>query len=200
MMIHIDAKGKNCPIPVVLTKKEIDKGAEDIVIEVDNEVAVENVTKLATSMGYILTRENTFGGFALNLSKNEKTETMTSSTRIESDDAAVGNWVLFASSDSLGSGERELGTSLMQMFFYTLSESDDLPSCILLMNEGVKLVTIDEETAVHMQKLVDRGVQILVCGTCLNYYHIAEQLKVGNVSNMYDIQEQMLAASKVITL
>ena len=200
-MINIDAKGKNCPIPVVLTKKEIDKGAQEIMIEVDNEVAVENVSKLAASMGFAVAKDKTEGGFMLSLAKTGEPIAAADTTDSKgSDETKAGEWALFVSGDSLGSGHRDLGTSLMKMFFYTLSESADLPSHILLMNEGVKLATTEIEVVEHLQNLADAGVKILVCGTCLEFYGLKDELKIGNISNMYDIQEQMLAAVKVLSL
>lgn len=68
------------------------------------------------------------------------------------------------------------------------------------MNSGVKLPALDEQVATHLQALEDRGVKILVCGTCLDYYKLKDKLKLGEISNMYDITEKMLAASKVISL
>lgn len=199
----VDAKGKNCPIPVVMTKKEIDAGAKELIVEVDNPIAVQNVSRLATAMSFDINTEEIDGGFRLTLTSNG----------VAADNAAVdeallsaqqcapqGNWAVFVGRDIIGSGDRELGSSLIKMFFYTLAEGDDLPAYILLMNDGVKLASTNPDTIEHLQKLVDRGVELLVCGTCLNFYNISEELKVGTVSNMYDILSRMQAASKVISL
>ena len=88
----------------------------------------------------------------------------------------------------------------MKMFFYTLTQSDDLPASILFMNGGVKLPVHNEQIAGHLRELSSKGVEILVCGTCLNFYHLAEQLQVCTVSNMYEIVERMKQAGKVISL
>ena len=96
--------------------------------------------------------------------------------------APGGSWAVFVGRDVIGSGDRELGSSLMKMFFYTLSESDDLPTNILLMNDGVKLAVNNPDTIEHLQTLVNKGVELLVCGTCLNFYGLSEELKVGTLS------------------
>ena len=113
---------------------------------------------------------------------------------------AGAGYAVFVGRDIIGSGDRELGTNLMRMFFYTLAQSDDLPRSILFMNAGVKLPAGDEQVVEHLKVLMEKGVEVLVCGTCLNFYGIADRLGAGTVSNMYDILSQMQAASKVITL
>lgn len=112
----------------------------------------------------------------------------------------TGKWVVFMGKDYIGEGDYELGNALVKMFFYTLSQADDVPESILFMNSGVKLPSLDEQVVAHLQALEDRGVKILVCGTCLDYYKLKDNLKIGEISNMYDITEKMSAASKVITL
>ncbi len=88
----------------------------------------------------------------------------------------------------------------MRMFFYTLTQGDELPGTILFMNAGVKLPTLDAQVAEHLNALQERGVKVLVCGTCLNFYGLADQLKAGTVSNMYDIVSCMARSAKVVTL
>ena len=88
----------------------------------------------------------------------------------------------------------------MKMFFFTLSQSSDIPKYILFMNAGVKLPLLDEQIIEHLKVLEDKGVEILICGTCVNFYNITEPLKIGNISNMYDILQKMQIVQKVITL
>ena len=116
------------------------------------------------------------------------------------DSATPGNWAIFMGRDIIGSGDYELGRSLARMYFYTISQAEDIPQSILFMNDGVKLPTLDDQVVTHLKVLAERGVEILVCGTCLDYYRLKDQLKIGELSNMYDITERMAAASKVITL
>lgn len=200
-MIFIDAKGKNCPIPVVMTKKAMDAGADELTVEVDNPVAVANVSKLADTRGFAVSKEEITGGFRLLLAKGSDASCITAAAAAgDSTSADAGKWVLFVGQDSIGSGSKELGESLMKMFFYTLAESDDFPSQILFINEGVRLPVFNEDVVGHLKTLAAQGVEILVCGTCLNYYKIAEQLKVGTISNMFDIVSRMQTAAKVVTL
>ena len=84
--------------------------------------------------------------------------------------------------------------------FYTLAESNDAPRYILFMNSGVKLPVENDQVVEHLKALQEKGSEILVCGTCLKFFGIADNLKIGTVSNMYDISERMHLADKVITL
>ena len=87
----------------------------------------------------------------------------------------------------IGAGNDELGKSLMKMFIYTISEGEDLPKSILFMNGGVKVPTLNDQAIEHLKVLQDKGVELLICGACLNFYGLEEKLEVGKISNMYDI-------------
>lgn len=199
----IDAVGKACPIPVVMTKKEIDKGLEEFLVKVDNSIAVENLKKLAHSTGFLTEVKEEKGIYYISFSKDcvackEILEKISDSKVLEED--SNGDYVVFIGKEWIGDGDHELGRNLMRMYFFTIAESENYPSSILFMNSGVKLPTEDEQIVEHLVKLKEKGVDILVCGTCLNFYNIAESLRIGTVSNMYDINEKMVKANKVITL
>lgn len=204
----IDAKGKNCPMPVIMAKKEIDEGNSSFVVEVDNNIAVQNLQKLANSQGFItdLKEDNEifkvyFSRSSDDVSSEEKCEECTEILdKIEENKNALGTWSVFIGKEIIGAGNEELGKSLMKMYFYTISEGEDLPKSVLFMNDGVKVPTLNEQAIEHLKDLENKGVEILVCGACLNFYGLEENLKVGKVSNMYDITNRMKEASKVITL
>ena len=110
-------------------------------------------------------------------------------------------YAVFVGKDHVGEGDGELGHNLMKMALYTLSESDDVPASLLFMNAGVKLVAGGEQQVVDsVRALEEKGCEVLVCGTCLDFYGCKDQLAVGEVSNMYDILGRMQEAAKVITL
>ena len=194
----IDAKGKACPMPVIMAKKEIDLGTKFFSIEVDNKIAVENLKKLANSQGFEIKIEENKDIYSVYFS-NGCEECQEVLNKIQGKNS-LGNWCIFVGKDIIGSGAEELGKSLMKMFFYTLSEDDDLPKAVLFMNDGVKVPTLNDQAIEHLKVLVQKGVNVLVCGACLNYYNLENELKVGSVSNMYDIVGIMKSTSKVITL
>ncbi|GAB1476828.1 sulfurtransferase-like selenium metabolism protein YedF [Bacillota bacterium] len=204
---EIDARGKACPIPVIMAKKEADGGSKEFTILVDNKTAVENLTRFANSSGFGAAAEERPGGDFSVRFKASKTEdgSLPSASPVPGQDGEAshfskGSWAIFIGSEGIGRGDLELGSSLMKMYFYTLEEGKDLPSYVLFMNDGVKVPVRNEQAIGHLKALEARGSKILVCGTCLKYYGLSDDLGAGIVSNMYDISEAMMKVDKVITL
>lgn len=199
MSESINARGKECPIPVVMAKQAIAGGKLPFTIEVDNQTAVENLARLAASQSLTAPARALGGGvFALDFSRPGETPAPESAPAPLP--ASGGEYAVFIGRDIVGAGDRTLGTNLMRMFFYTLANSDSLPAALLFMNDGVKLPTLDDQVVEHLQVLSARGVEVLVCGTCLNFYGLADSLRVGVASNMYDIVSRMQRAAKVISM
>ena len=107
--------------------------------------------------------------------------------------------VFLIASDQVGRGNEELGRTLMRSFLHTLTETSPKPETVIFMNSGVKLAVEGSPVLESLDKLGRAGVNLLVCGTCLNYFEVKDMLKVGKVSNMYEIVDQMMGAGKVIT-
>lgn len=198
-MKTVDALGKACPIPVIMANKVIDSGETAFTVLVDNDIAVENLKKAAGYHGYAFSASQRSDGNYETVFKKDGASVPEEPEQI-SVAAAGTDYMIFMGRDVIGAGERELGTNLARMFFFSLAESGDLPAVIAFMNAGVKLPTLDEQVVESLKTLAGRGVKILVCGACLNFYGLTEQLKIGEVSNMYDIQTEMIHASKTITL
>lgn len=109
--------------------------------------------------------------------------------------------VLFIGSDVVGRGEDyQLGSLLMQKLLHTISGHRFKPATVVLMNNGVKLVTQDSLVLGELTHLENQGVDILACGTCLSRFQLTEKVAVGQVSNMSDITDAMLKAAKVISI
>lgn len=189
-MKKIDAKGLDCPQPVVLTKNALKENKEVITI-VDNEAAANNVKKLATKLGAEAEIKKIDDNFEVNIKKTEKNS--------KNDESKSEGKVYFFKSDKLGKGEDELGNVLIKGFLHTLLELDPLPKKLIFMNSGVRIVTENEDAIDSLKKLEDKGVTILSCGTCLDYYDLEDKLDVGEISNMYEIVES-LNSSNVITI
>lgn len=112
-----------------------------------------------------------------------------------------GGYTIFFGKDYVGEGDYTLGNNLAKMALYTLSESDDAPDCVIFMNSGVKLPTSEKMDIINsLSVLQSKGTEILVCGTCLNYYGLTDKLKIGTVSNMYEIMEKLKEAEKIINM
>ncbi|MBC7343131.1 MAG: sulfurtransferase-like selenium metabolism protein YedF, partial [Clostridia bacterium] len=93
-----------------------------------------------------------------------------------------------------------LGQVLMRSFFYTLREAEVVPGSIIFINSGVKLACEGSPVLSDLMALEKRGVRILSCGTCLDYFQLKEKLCVGSISNMYSIVEAMMTSDRLITL
>lgn len=196
MRIELDAKGLACPKPVINTKKKLDSIEQGVVeVTVDNEIAKENILKLAKSMNLeanVLKTEK--DSICIEIIKGENVIIE------EKSQESLANTCIFINSDKMGTGNDELGHVLMKGYIYTLTESKPYPKCILFVNSGIKLTTENEATVENLKILQDAGVEILSCGTCLDYYGLKEELKVGTVTNMYTIVESMNNSSKTISI
>jgi selenium metabolism protein YedF len=195
--IDIDARGLECPRPVVKVKEALERGSRSFTILVDNETARDNVSRFARSSGCTVEVNAHEEGFAITVTPGPGAE---SGAAKSAGCATEAGTVLFISNDEIGGGERELGANLMKMFLYTYAEREEPPSMVVLMNTGVRLATENEETASHIKRLEEKGSEVLVCGTCLDYYGLKENLKVGRVSNMYEIQSALVGAGRLVSL
>lgn len=100
--------------------------------------------------------------------------------------------VLFLTADSMGRGDETLGRLLLQNYLTLAVEMDNVPKVICCVNSGVKTVAPDHPCAQHMQALEAKGARILLCGTCLQYFCIEDRITAGTVSNMLEIQKELL--------
>lgn len=185
----------------MMAKAKIDEGARELAVQVDNETAVKNVSRLADKYGLNVAVEAIEGGWSVNFTEGAGAPAVAAAPAAPVCTPAGCGYAVFVGKDHVGEGDPQLGYNLMKMAIYTLSESDDVPASLLFMNGGVKLVTGEEQQIIDsVNKLIEKGTEVLVCGTCLDFYGLKEQLKVGEVSNMYDILGRMQEAAKTITL
>jgi selenium metabolism protein YedF len=195
--IDIDARGLECPRPVVMTREALRKASGTFTVLVDNETARENVSRFARSSGCEVEVKEWEGGFLISIAPGP--ESKADGTEVSSTANGTGT-VLFICTDAIGAGDHELGATLMKMFLYAYAEREEPPMVVALMNAGVKLVTEDEETAADIRRLEEQGAEVLVCGTCLDYYGLKQKLRVGRVSNVYEIQSILVGAGRLVSL
>lgn len=200
----IDARGLECPKPVLKTKERLAETSSVFTVLVDNEAARDNVSRFAASAGCSVEVKAVDDCFLLQITPGgEKTDSALEepeSVQLKQNGHLIREKVVFISSDELGQGSRELGETLMKSFLYACTENDELPSKMVLMNAGVKLATENEATIEHLQDLERAGSEILACGTCLDFYGLKEKLQVGKISNMYEIQSVLIGADLLICL
>jgi len=194
-MKTIDCRGLSCPQPVIETKKTLEGMREGIIeVIVDNTAAKENVSRFARSQGCQVESAEKGGIFHLKITKGD----VRTDAGISEGSDLKKQVVLLITSDQIGMGSEELGRTLMKAFLYTLTESSPKPETLIFMNSGVKLAIEGSPVLESLDKLEREGVNLLVCGTCLNYFEVKDKLKAGKVSNMYEIAETMLKAGQVI--
>lgn len=205
-MVTVNAMGDICPIPVVKTKKAIDAltGPDQIEVLVDNETAMRNVMKLAKSSGASAEQEQlaereyrvliTVGE---NVVKNSVPAAAGGTENAQSCPACIGT-VTAIGSDRMGGGSDELGRILMKSFIFAVTQMDALPDKMVFYNGGAKLTIEESECLDDLKTLEEQGVEIMTCGTCLDYYGIKDKLAVGSVTNMYSIVETLQGAMSVI--
>ncbi len=203
--IEINMLGKQCPMPVVETKKVIDQleNPAKIVTHVDNEIAVQNLTRLADSMKLkpvIETLGENHFTVTVETAGTAGTikETVQSVQVTETAQETPQHTVCVFSSDVMGYGDDALGKILMKGFIYALSQMPSLPDTCLFYNGGAKLTAKDSEALEDLKVLAEAGVTILTCGTCADFYGIKDKIAVGGITNMYDIVERMTKASKIM--
>lgn len=192
MRKEVDARGVACPKPVIMTKKALDEIVEGVITTiVDNEVAKENVSKLAKNSSLKFDIEKSGEDYHINITKGivEDIEDVACTPNNFKDMTIV------FGQDKMGKGSDELGNILIKGFIYTLTESLPFPSSLVFLNSGVKLTVEDSEVLEDLKKLEEEGVEILSCGTCLDYYNIKDKLQVGEISNMYNILEKIKNAN-----
>lgn len=179
-MKEIDALGLLCPRPVILAKKLIkEEGPDKFTVLVDNEIATENLSKMADQLGYDTKVEKEDNIYRVEFKKVEGKKVEQHYSKDE--------FIVVFSSDELGVGDEEFSKKLLEGFIYSLSEKDEVPTYVVLYNHGVMLSTINENTVSDLKKLESKGTTVLSCGLCLGNYNLKEELKVGQVTNMDNI-------------
>ena len=163
---------------------------------VDNEVAVQKLSKLAASCNLPVHAEKTAEG--------QFTVTMEVSAPVQPAGETVcapdarGDLVVAVGSNRMGDGDEALGKTLMKGFLYAVSQLPTLPKTMLFYNTGAYLTCAGSDSLEDLKFMEAQGVEIRTCGTCLDYYKRKETLAVGSVTNMYAIVETLAAAGKVI--
>lgn len=197
----VNATGLACPQPVVLAKRAIESH-EQVMVIVDNDTAMENVQRLGTKLGCdVKTEKKDDCTYKIQLTRKTgaflaKEEFVPSCNAMP---AVSGPFVIVISEDKMGRGNDELGSVLIRAFLHTICLEKAKPDVMIFYNTGVKLTIQGSEVQDDLKELAAAGVEILVCGTCLNYFEIKDQLGVGVVSNMYNIAGTMSRASRIIS-
>ncbi|MFK4567374.1 sulfurtransferase-like selenium metabolism protein YedF [Enterococcus sp. UD-01] len=195
-MIKINAIGKPCPIPVIEAKKAIrtlEKTGGVVEVLVDNDVAVENIKKMALGLNLTATSEQLASDqFNVQLVVTEK--------KLVDQKAQEQGLVIAVGRKTMGEGDPELGAILLKSYLNSLCELDTPPQQLLFFNSGAFLTNQESNALADLRQLMEKGTKISTCGACLDFYNLKQTLAVGEITNMYQIVETMAQAEKVITL
>ena len=191
-MKDLDVRGLSCPAPVVSVKRALETGEGELRVLLDDGAPRENVRRFAEGRGYAVQEERLEGGFALTLSGTGRPEPKSA--------PAAGRAVMLIGSDRMGDGPEELGRLLMRNFIMTLLELSELPDRMLFINTGVLLTAAGSEVIEALEALGNRGVEVLSCGVCLDFFQKKESLAAGGVTNMFTIAESLQGARSVVRI
>ena len=199
-MMKIDARKLDCPKPVIETKKTLESmSAGSLEVLVKGTTARENMKKFLSSKGYEYEMHNEGEEYTFVIQKGEFSEPL--SKKVTETTVEQGHGVsVLVGSRNMGEGSEQLGEILMKSFLFTLSEMDEVPTAIAFINSGVYLTCEGSAVLESIKAIEERGTQILSCGTCLDYYGLKDNLKVGSVSNMLTILEKIGEGSKILRI
>ena len=191
-MKELDLRNLSCPAPVIEARKALlAEPAASFRVLLGDDMALENVGRLARTLGYRVSPQEVEQGFGLQLDP-------AAAAKVQEAAPAGGASVVFVTSEVLGRGDDELGRILLRNFLITLVEAKETPDRILFVNAGVKLACEGSEALEALEALSGKGVDIASCGLCLDFYHLKDKLRVGRVTNMLDIVENLQRAAQVI--
>ena len=196
----LDCMGMACPLPVINAKNAIEAFTEDgtLSVKVDNETAVQNLTRLGEHYGFaVSSRQDGDKDYTVVKAGAAKAAAIPAEA-VSCAVPARGGKVVVLSSNTMGSGDEKLGKKLMKAFIFALTSQDEAPEKVICYNSGAYLTTEDPDTIKDLKSLEEAGTTVMTCGTCLDFYGLKEKLQVGIVSNMYDIVEAQVNASLVI--
>ena len=199
--ITVDCRGLECPQPVIQTKEALAAGHKHLEVIVDNEASRENVSRFARSRNCEITLTgNEDSCWHLLLKAGDSGVEQEFDVAEYNCTLPAGEGLVYViSSASMGRGSDELGWALLQTYIQTIKDVEPLPSKILFYNEGVRLVAEESGALEALRVLQKKGVEIFACGTCLDFYKLTSALKVGQISNMYDIMSSVNNAAKVVS-
>lgn len=206
-MVKVDCKGLACPQPLIAVRKAMRESAVGVEIEVvvDNNTARNNVTQMLADFGVKIEFVSTSEGLFVARFANPEVEEEVSLQEIDAITCPTtsevgGSPVLLCATEFLGVGDDTLGAILMKGFLSTLSAWKPLPKAILFLNSGVRLCLQDSGALETLKELERLGVALLICGTCVDFYHVREQIAVGTITNMQRISESLSTAQKIVRL
>ncbi len=193
-MRELDLRNKSCPIPLVETRNFINNNRNvDFKIILDNEVSFLNIKKYLENnkINYSANQSQDIYIFEVIFDGNE---------RLSNEKFQINNFSVLVMSNLFGHGDEEISKTLMKSYFYSLSESITLPSNVIFINSGVKLLIEESGILKSLESLKNLGTSILACGVCVDYYGLNDRVKFCEITNIYSITEILNNSESVIRI
>jgi selenium metabolism protein YedF len=204
-MKELDVRNLACPGPVLKLKDLLDAGERQIAMHVADQLSRSNVTRFASSRGAEVTVDDPGdGSFVVTVSAGEDSagerpgEQELLDCPVPETAPTTGPLVVQISAATMGSGDDELGALLMRSFLKTQAQLEHTPQAILFYNDGVKLCCEGSVLIEDLKALEGSGIEIIACGTCLNFFELADQLRVGRVTDMLEIASRLAEAGTIV--
>ncbi len=201
--VTLNLRGRACPGPVIETRKALSGLKNDAIlsVELDNQAACSNVSRFAESQGCTVTATNDGDDrFTLTITRSPANDVAPAAEFKPRPEPVTGNYAIYIDKKTMGGGDEKLGRILMKAFLQTLPELTNLPRNIIFLNQGVFLTASNSPELGTIKALAAAGTTILVCGTCLDFYNLKDNLGVGRVSNMFEIASILTGPDKVIRI
>lgn len=199
----VDTKGQACPAPIIATKKALREAnpGDTFRVLTDNQTSLNNLTRFLKDNRTDFSVEDSNGFWTITITKSDADLQLTNAEKYcttEIPHFTKGNFIVVFASDKMGEGEKKLGHLLMVNFIKAIKDLDHLPQKMLFYNNGVKLGSDDSPVYEHLKELEKMGVGIFLCATCVRFYHLEEKIKIGVLSNMFEIVQVMASAGNII--
>jgi len=199
----VDTKGQQCPAPLIATKRALkdSKTGDSFEVMTDNKTALDNISRFLkdNQTAYSVTENS--GVWIITVSKGNQDVALTDTEDYctpEIPHFSKGDFIIVFNSDKMGEGDEELGRLLIANFIKAIKDLDVLPGKMVFYNNGVKLGSMDSSVYDHLKEIEKMGVTLLFCATCAKYYSLEEKIKVGTLSNMFEIAQVMASAGNII--
>jgi selenium metabolism protein YedF len=199
----INTKGQQCPAPLIATKRALkgsDRG-DSFEVLTDNKTALDNISRFLKDNKTGFTVAEKQGVWTITVTKSSSEIPLTNAEAYctpEIPHFSKGDFIIVFNSDKMGEGAEELGKLLISNFIKAIKDLDVLPGKMVFYNNGIKLGSIDSPVYDHLQELERMGVGMLFCATCTKYYSLEEKIKLGTLSNMFEIAQVMASAGNII--
>ncbi len=199
----IDTRGQQCPAPLIATKRALkeSKTGESFKVLTDNKTSFGNVSRFLKDNRTQFETEEKEGLWAIIITKSTESDHY-----IIAEDYCTtgvphfkkGDFVIAFTSDKMGEGEDALGRLLITNFIKAIKDLDILPAKMVFYNNGVKLGTMVSPVYEHLKEIESMGVSLLFCATCVNFYSLQDKVKIGTLSNMFEIAQALASAGNVV--